>query len=56
MPEQSDNLAIRAIVGKLAKRATLSEQELEQLQSHIDALELATAGSHHHDHDSKKVE
>ena len=51
--KRDDQAAVRAIVDKVAKKATLSDQELEKLQSHIDALELATAGSHHHDHDAK---
>lgn len=44
---------IRAIVDKLSKKTPVTEQELEQLRQHIDVLERATAGSHHHDHDSR---
>jgi len=40
---------LREILSKLEKKANLSAEELQKLQQHIDVLEQATAGSHHHD-------
>ena len=43
------------ILAKLQKKAAVSDQEMQLLQQHIDILEKAAAGSHHHDHDSVKA-
>jgi hypothetical protein len=45
----------RATLAKLQKKAAVSDEELKQLQQHIDILETAAAGSHHHHDDSKLV-
>jgi hypothetical protein len=44
------------VMNKLKQKATVTEADLEQLQQHIDVLESAAAGSHHHDHDSRLAE
>jgi hypothetical protein len=38
------------ILDKLHKKATITKDELTQLQHHIDLLEVAAQGSHHHHH------
>jgi hypothetical protein len=43
----------RDILAKLQKKTAISDDELKQLQQHVDILERAAAGSHHHHDDSK---
>jgi hypothetical protein len=43
----------REILAKLQKKTAISDEELKQLQQHVDILERAAAGSHHHHDDSK---
>jgi hypothetical protein len=42
---------VNAALRKIQSKATLTDQELRALQSHVDALETAAAKSdtHHHD-------
>lgn len=54
MPDLTEEA--RAILEKLQKKAAVSDAELKQLQQNLDILEKAAAGSHHHDHDSVKLE
>jgi hypothetical protein len=47
----------QAVMNKLRRKATVTDDELKQLQQHVDVVESAAAPkSHHHDHDSKLAE
>jgi hypothetical protein len=50
------NKATQAILDKLHQKAAVTDDELKQLQQHIDILERAVAASHHHHDDSTKLE
>jgi thioredoxin-like negative regulator of GroEL len=55
MPDEAAKKEAQAVLDKLSKKATVSDDELKRLQQHIDLLERAAAGSHHHDHDGRVV-
>jgi hypothetical protein len=46
----------QAVIDRLKKKGTVTDEDMKHLQQHIDGLETAAAGSHHHDHDSKLAE
>jgi hypothetical protein len=45
----------QAVLVKLKSKATVSDEELKQLQQHVDILEQAAEESHH-DHDHPTLE
>jgi hypothetical protein len=58
MTDGTDRLKKEAteIVDKLKTKTAVTDAEIDQLQQHIDILEQAAQASHHHDHDSVKVQ